>query len=328
MNSHSTPTIKDVAKESGLSLATVSKVINDLPVGKNSRRKVEEAIEKLGYRVNPYARALKSNKTYTVAILVPSLKHPFFANLTDELVECLTREGYRAVLMITNSDRETENECFTMVKNNKADGVVALTYNPDLEADGSIPIVTIDRHLGEMIPCVSSDNFRGGELAAKKLIELGCRKLLFLRASSKISGEPDKRYVGFESECDIQGIDYQSVLVTDTETEAPIYRFVEEHVRDGRFDYDGIFCNTDILAVRIRRFLEQRGVLVPDQVQIIGYDGIVNPFTGQYVCSTIVQPLEQMAQAAVTLLMNPVKTTEGMNVLLPVRYVPGGTTKD
>ena len=116
MKSDSTPTIKDVARESGLSLATVSKVINGLPVGKKSRRKVEEAIEKLGYRVNPYARALKSSKTNTIAILMPSLKHPFFAHLTDELIGCLTKEGFRSILMITNSDAETEQKCFSLVK--------------------------------------------------------------------------------------------------------------------------------------------------------------------------------------------------------------------
>ena len=328
MKSHTVPTIKDVAKESGLSLATVSKVINGLPVGKNSRRKVKEAIEKLGYRVNPYARALKSNKTNTIAILMPSLKHPFFANLTDELIECLTREGYRSILMITNSDRETEKECFSMVKNNKADGVIALTYHPDLEVDSSIPIVTIDRHLGDMIPCVSSDNFHGGELAAEKLIELGCRKLLFLRISAEIPGEPDKRCAGFESVCGKKGIPYQSVLVKDKDTEEPIFRFLEEHFGDGNYDFDGIFCNSDILAVRVRRFLENRGIGIPEQVQIIGYDGIFNPFTGGFVCSSIEQPLAQMSQAVVTLLMNYVEMTEGINVLLPVRYVSGGTTRD
>jgi len=328
MKSDSNPTIKDVARESGLSLATVSKVINGLPVGKNSRRKVDEAIEKLGYQVNPYARALKSSKTNTIVILMPSMKHPFFAHLTDELVECLTREGYRSILMITNSDTENEQKCFSLVKSKLADGVIALTYNEGLEVDNSIPIVTIDRHLSEMIPCVSSDNFRGGEIAAKKLIELGCRKLLFLRITSKVSGEPDRRCAGFEHICNLRNIEYRSVLVLNEDTEAPIYRFLEEHFSDGKMDFDGIFCNSDILAVRVKLFLENRGVRIPDQVQIIGYDGIINPFTGGYVCSTIEQPLAQMAQAVITLLMNPVESTEGMNIMLPVRYVPGGTTKD
>ncbi|MBQ3286057.1 MAG: LacI family DNA-binding transcriptional regulator [Ruminococcus sp.] len=328
MNKGSKPTMKDVAHECGLSLATVSKVINGLPVGKVSRQKVEAAIDKLGYQVNTYARALKSNKTYSVALVMPSLKHPFFAHLTDELIACLTREGYHSILMITNYDPKTEQKCFSLVKSNQADGVIALTYSPDLEVDQSIPIVTIDRHLGEDIPCVSSDNYRGGELAAKKLIELGCKKLLFVRITSKIQGEPNKRRAGFESVCQAQGIAYDTLLFNDDEPEEPIYRFLDEHISDGHIEYDGIFCNSDILAKQVILFLGEKNISVPDQVQIIGYDGIIDRFTNQYVCSTIEQPIAQMAQAAVTLMMNPVETTEGMNVMLSVRYVPGGTTKD
>jgi LacI family transcriptional regulator len=318
--------MKDVARESGLSLATVSKVINGLPVGKTSRRLVEDAIEKLGYQVNTYARALKSSKTYTVALIMPSLKHPFFAHLTDELVACLMRSGFRPMLMITNYDPEAEQKCFSMAHSKQVDGVIALTYKSDLTIDESIPIVTIDRHLGENIPCVSSDNYRGGELAAERLIALGCKRLLFMRISSRTPGEPDKRCAGFENCCSMSGADYETLLLYDEETEAPFYRFLDEHIRDGRLDFDGIFCNSDQLASRVMRFLQDRGIIVPKQVQIIGYDGIPDHFTSGCICSTIEQPIAQMAQAAVSLLMNPIKTTGGMNVCLPVRYIPGATT--
>lgn len=320
--------MKDVARESGLSLATVSKVINGLPVGKSSRQKVEAAIEKLGYQVNAYARALKSNKTYSVALVMPSLKHPFFAHLTDELTKCLSKNGYRALLMITNYDPEAEQKSFAMVRTNKMDGVIALTYSPDLKVGESIPIVTIDRHLDEGIPCVSSDNFRGGELAAKKLIELGCKKLLFTRITSRIQGEPNKRCAGFESVCQEQNVDYDTLLLCDDEPEEPIFRFLEDHIKDGTLEYDGVFCNSDILASRVIRFLNEKGISVPDQVQIIGYDGIIDRFSDRYVCSTIEQPIAMMAETAVTILLNPSDTTTGANICLPVRYVSGGTTKD
>ena len=328
MKNDSNPTMKDVARECGLSLATVSKVINGLPVGKASRQKVEAAIGKLGYHVNAYARALKGSKTYSVALVMPSLKHPFFAHLTDELTKCLTKYGYRAQLMITNYDPEAEQKSFAMVRTNKMDGVIALTYSPDLEVGESIPIVTIDRHLDSDIPCVSSDNFRGGELAAKKLIELGCKKLLFMRITSRIQGEPNKRCAGFENVCQTNNVDYDTLLLCDDEPEEPIYRFLDEHFKDGKAEYDGIFCNSDILARRVIRSLNEKSIGVPDQVQIIGYDGIIDRFTDQYVCSTIEQPIAMMAETAVTILLNPTETTSGANICLPVRYVPGGTTKD
>ena len=328
MKPDQTPTMKDVAQESGLSLATVSKVINGLPVGKVSRQKVEAAIDKLGYQVNDYARALKSSKTYTIALVMPSLKHPFFAHLTDELTKNLMKRGYRSLLMITNYDPESEQKSFAMVRTNKMDGVIALTYSPDLEVGDSIPVVTIDRHLDSYVPCVSSDNFRGGEMAAEKLIELGCKKLLFMRITSPIQGEPNKRLAGFENVCKMRNFDYETFLLNDNEPDDPIYSFLDEHIKDGQFDYDGIFCNADMMACRVVRHLKSKGIGVPEQVQIIGYDGIIDRFTDQYVCSTIEQPIAQMAETAVNILLDFNNASEGMNICLPVRYVAAGTTKD
>ena len=319
--------MKDVARESGLSLATVSKVINDLPVGKNSRAKVEAAIEKLGYHVNAYARALKSSKTYSVALIMPSLKHPFFAHLTDELTKSLMRRDYHAMLMITNYDHTAEQKCFELVQSNKMDGIIALTYSPDIEALASVPIVTIDRHIGTEVPCVSSDNYRGGEIAAQKLVEFGCKKLAFMRISNPIPGEPDKRCSGFENFCNIHRIDYDSLLIHDEESEEPFYRYMDEHIKDGEPEFDGIFCNSDSLASRVISYLRSRDIRVPEQVQIIGYDGIANHYSSEYFCSTIKQPLTRMAETAVDLLLSPNVSPLGANICLPVEFISGGTTK-
>ena len=322
------PTMKDVAREAGVSLATVSKVINGISVREASRLRVEAAIKKLGYRLNAYARALKTNKTYCVAVVLPSLKHPFFAHLVDELTACLMKRGYICQLMITNYDSEAEQKCFSLVRSSKSDGVIALTYSPELEIDGSVPVVTIDRYFNSNVPCVSSDNYRGGELAAEKLLELGCSRLLFLQISDQVPGEPDKRLAGFENLCRQRGAAYETLVLRSEETETPFFRFLEERVCGGRLEFDGIFCNSDGLACRVLGFLKEKGVDVPGRVQIIGYDGIVDHFTGEHSCSTIEQPLQKMAEAAVRLLLNPGDALGGMNLCLPVRYVPGKTTRD
>ena len=322
------PTMKDVAREAGVSIGTVSKVINGIPVGESYRRRVEAAIRALGYHVNTYARGLKTNKTSCVALVKPSLRHPFFAHLTDELTACLMRRGYRSLLMITDFDPEAEQKCFNMVRQNKADGVIALTYSPDLETGDDLPIVTIDRHLGYQVPCVSSDNYAGGELAADKLLSLGCKKLLFVRIGPEIRGEADRRGQGFEHKCREHGADYTRLSLSDLETEAPIYRFLEQHLHDGALDFDGIFCNTDDLAARVIAHLRANGVDIPGQVQIIGYDGISDYATGRYACSTIEQPIAQMAEAAVEILLDPDRVFSGERCTLPIRYIPADTTRD
>lgn len=328
MKQNDTPTMKDVAREAGVSLGTVSKVINGIPVGEYYRKRVEAATQKLGYQVNNYARGLKTNKTYCIALVMPSLRHPFFAVLTNELSNCLMRYGYRSILMITNYDSVAEKNCLALVQQNKIDGVIALSYSPDLEIDDSVPVVTIDRHFNNELPCVSSDNYRGGEMAAEKLIELGCRSLLFMRIGPNIFGEADKRGPGFENACRMAKVSHESLIISDEDTEEPFYRFLEDHIQDGKLSFDGIFCNSDGLAVRVCDFLRERGIRIPEDVQIVGYDGIVNYATGRFSCSTIVQPVTEMAETAVKLLLDQDGAIPPANIALPVYFAPGGTTKE
>ena len=325
---NSNPTMKDVAKEAGVSLGTVSKVFNDVPVGASYRRKVEEAAERLHYQVNNYARGLKTNETRCIALLIPSLQHPFFSALTDEITAYLMSLGYRNMLMITNYDQDAEEKCITLVQQNKVDGIIGLTYIPALEVDPSVPFVTIDRHLNSSIPCVSSDNYQGGQLATEKLIELGCRNLLFLRIGSEIYGEVNKREAGFEAVCRERGIIHDSVTLSDTGTEEPFYEYQRSHITNGRLSFDGIFCNSDHLATHIIAFLNENGIRVPEDVQIIGYDGVPDFYSGRYYCSTIIQPVREMAAMCVDLILRKDRASLPSLVLLPVQYVPGGTTRE
>ena len=327
-SSKPTPTMKDVAREAGVSLGTVSKVFNNIPVGENYRKKVEAAAEKLHYQINDYARGLKTNKTFSIALLIPSLRHPFFAALTDEITASLMGSGYKNILMITNYDKDAEQKCLTLVRQNKVDGIIGLTYNPDLIVDASIPFVTIDRHLSASIPCVSSDNFRGGQMAAEKLLELGCRRLLFLRIGSDLYGEVNKRESGFESICRERQASYHSLILKDSDTEKPFYTYLQNHIKNGSLDYDGIFCNSDLLAIHIINFLNQNGIRVPNDVQIIGYDGIKDHYSGRYYCSTIVQPVREMAKTCVKLILLNERSALPSQILLPVQYAFGGTTRE
>ena len=322
------PTMKDVAREAGVSLGTVSKVVNGISVGEEYRLRVERATKKLGYQVNAFARSLKTNRTDCVALLMPSLYHPFYAILTDELSACLMRRGYRSLLMITNYDRDAEKKCFRLAQQNKVDGVIALTYSPDLEGGEGFPVVTIDRHLGSSVPCVSSDNYRGGGLAAEKLVSLGASKLLFMRIGPDVLGEADKRGAGFENFCRSQGVPYETMILNDRDTDAPFYCFLEERIRGGGLGFDGIFCHADWLASRVRAFLEAQGISVPGDVQIVGYDGMVDHATGRPYCSTIVQPIARMAETAVDILLDPARAFSGESICLPVTYAPGGTTRE
>ncbi|MBQ6734403.1 MAG: LacI family DNA-binding transcriptional regulator [Lachnospiraceae bacterium] len=320
--------MKDVAQEAGVSLGTVSKVFNNIPVGEDYRHRVREAAEKLGYQINSYARGLKTNRTQTVALILPLLHHPFFSALAEQLTGALMQRGYRALLFITNFDPDAEQRCIDMVRQNKADGIIALTYHPELRVDEGLPFVSIDRHFGTSIPCVSADNFGGGYLAGEKLISFGCKKPLFLRSGSHVVGEPDKRFAGFDACCRNAGLPCESLTLHDADGFTPFFEFLDKHVIRKKPSFDGIFCNTDSLTLLICDYLRSHGVRVPEDVQLIGFDGIKSLGTERYVCSTIVQPVAEMAQMAVDVLLTDSSAQSSALISLPVHYAYGGTTLD
>lgn len=322
------PTMKDVAQEANVALGTVSKVFNGLPVGDEYKQRVEKAARKLGYQVNVYARGLRASKTYTIALILPNVQHPFYSSMADYCCEILSNHGYRTLLATTTSDPKQEQKCVDMVQQNKVDGIIAITYNPDLEISDDVPFVIIDRKFNNKVPCVSSDNFAGGELAAQKLVENGCKNLLFIGEASPVAGEADKRVLGFKSYCEDNNVKHTEFRLFDnTQNSEKIHDFINKNSKKGKFAYDGIFCNTDFTARQVMKFLRENDITVPDDVQIIGFDGIKSFGFDEYYCSTIKQPLREMAEAAVDILLNKDRSTAPALICLPVTYCYGGTTK-
>lgn len=324
----SAPTMKDVALEAGVALGTVSKVINGLPVGESYRVRVEDAIKKLDYHVNSYAQGLKANKTYTIALLIPNTYHPFFGSLAYQINLSLLKRNYRMLLCSTEYDPSLEQEYVKMVQQNKVDGIIGLTYNPDLQVDPAIPFVSIDRTIDPHIPCVASDNFAGGQMAAEKLADLGCKNVAFLRVGSSLTNEPNKRKAGFENGCLARNLSYSMKILNDGDSLDEFTSFLNEHFHDGKLDFDGIFCVTDRTVFDVRKILAKMNVRVPEDVQMIGFDGIRNFGNADYVCSTIVQPVSDIAEMCVELLLQENMSAKPPLVCLPVSYAKGDTTRE
>jgi LacI family transcriptional regulator len=322
----SAPTMKDVAKEAGVALGTVSKVVNGIPVGEDYRIRVENAIHKLNYQVNSYAQGLKANKTYTVALLIPSTQHPFYAALVHYINMELTNRKYRMLLCCTDFDNNLEQEYVWMAQQNKVDGIIGLTYNPNLVVESGTPFVSIDRSMGSTIPCVACDNFAGGQLAAETLADLGCKKVAFLRTGSSLNNEPNKRKAGFENGCLVRGLEYEMKIINDGDSFDEFRIFLEEHLHDGKLDFDGIFCVTDHVAYHVLRILYNLKLRIPDDVQVIGFDG-VKFFDDSYSCSTIVQPVPEMAKMCVDLLLQDNMSSKPPLVCLPVSFAESYTTR-
>lgn len=320
--------MKDVAAEAGVALGTVSKVVNGLPVGDSYRIRVEEAIKKLNYQVNSYAQGLKLNKTHTAALLIPNTQEPFYGSLAYHINISLLKRKYRMLLCSTDYNMGQEQEYIKMAQQNKVDGIIGLTYNPDLVIEEGTPFVAIDRSLGAKIPCVASDNFAGGQLAAEKLADLGCKHVAFLRTGASLTNEPNKRKAGFENGCLSRNLSYEMKILNDGDPYEAFEEFLTAHMREGKLAFDGLFCVTDSLAYYIMKILRRLNQRVPEDVQVIGFDGIRHMGVQDYVCSTIVQPVADMAEMCVELLLQENMQVKPPLVCLPVTYAYGGTTSE
>ena len=318
----------DVAREAGVALGTVSRVVNGQPVGKEYRKKVEDAIARLGYRYNSSGRALRTDRTNSVALIIPNTINPYFASLVHHINIELEKRGRRGLLWLTEYNQKRENEVISMALQNRVDGIIALTYNPDLVIPDSVPFVTIDRFFSVSVPCVASDNFGGGWLAANRLAELGCKRLAFMRIGSTLTNEPSKRKEGFVSACVKLGLPFEVMTLEDGAPMTEFEDFLSAHLHGGRLDFDGLFFGTDSLAWRMIQVLRRMGVRVPEDVQVIGFDGIRMFGDQSLIVSTIVQPVQEIAEACVSTLLSRHLSGVPSLICLPVHYEYGGTTLD
>lgn len=327
-------TIREVAAAAGVSVGTVSKVLNNMYVKPTNRKKVETAIQDLGYQVNTYAQGLRAQQTYTVAVIVPDLVNPFFALLVNYVEQVLAAVGYRLLVCNSHCNADRELAYINMAKQNKVDGLISISYsNMDEYLEADIPFVSIDRQFRYPTCCISSDNDMGGRLAAQKFIDTGCRNVVYIRNGSHLLGETLKRGKSFMDVCEQAGINASSMDFGEETTLTrqqirKIYDFLERSVRDGKLIYDGIFTSSDVHAVAVERKLRDMNIRIPEDVQIIGYDGLRVLNTGDYAVSSIAQPVKDMAVACVDALVKMIeKKPVEDGVILPVRFVEGGTTK-
>jgi LacI family transcriptional regulator len=325
-------TIKDVAAEAGVAVGTVSKYLNNKSIREETRRRIVRAVEKFDYRVNTYARGLKTQRTETVALILPDIRQPFFSSVAYFVEKALERRNNKMLLCSSIGDRKMELKYINMAKQCKVDGIIGITYSDiDDAVTADIPFISIDRHFSSQVPCVTADNFGGGMLAAAKIIELGCEKPAYIGIGSTNLGEVDRRRSGFVEGCRQKGISpevFHFFEENNRTSEEIFFDLLAKHIKNGILDFDGLFVVTDEHAFSVIKALREMGIKVPQDVQVIGFDGIRQFNRYDFLVSTICQPVEQMAEVAVSHLFTKDRKTIPALTALPVEYCKGGTTRD
>ena len=321
-------TMKDVAQRAGVGVGTVSRVINRVPGVKESTLiKVNQAIKELNYIPDEYARGLKTKSSRTIALILPSVWYPFFSEFAYYVEKRLDKENYKLLLCNSNGNPTEEAKYIKMLKQNKIDAIIAITYS-DIEQYiySNIPFVSLDRYFDKKVSYVTSDNYEGGKLAARKLLEHGARSLAYVGSHSKYPNGTMLRRDGFRDYLENIGIDYKEIFLQEPVNDFTPYilEMLKVHPK-----IDGIFCHTDSLLLKLRKILNQYGYRVPEDIQLIGFDGMNLSSDLPLGISTIAQPVEQLANGAVDLVLRKIADPSLKNEtkMYPVRYVDGNTTK-
>lgn len=316
------PSIIDVAKAAGVGTTTVSRVISGKGyVSKESRTKVEKAINEISYSPSHAAQSLRSRQSSIVALFVPKLDHPFFSKMTECIEKELYLHHFRMVLSISQGNMKKESEIITMFNEGLVDGVVFITHNHYKNLDLSRPIVTIDRHLGDDIPFVTSDNYEATTQALQRLFDKGARSIGFLGGKPSVTSEVGKRYQAYLDFVRAKGLKEEVTYedIRHGEENALAHRFILEHG-----SCDAVFCGSDYLGLAVYEEALATHRAIPDDFKIIAYDGAISDsFVRLSVCQ---QNIPLMAKKVVKLLL---LRMEGKNVehvsVVPTDFVEGQT---
>ena len=323
-------TLKDVARETGLTVSTVSRVLNDRGyISKETRQKVYDAMKKLNYRPNEVARSLSKKTSNTIGVIVPHIKHPYFTDLISRLESQAYQRGYKIILCNSQEKEEKEREYLEMCTSNRVAGIILCSGTVAVEefAGSNIPLITLERYLENGTASVECDNRQGGRLAAQKLVDCGCKHLLHISGVQENAMPADQRGVGFDEVCEKEGISHKTMATSRSQYDQLEYHELIEGILRENPETDGIFASSDLIAAQILQVCWKMGIHVPEQIQLVGFDDVSVASLTTPQITTIHQPIREMAEMAMNLLQDAV---DGKVVpkrsILPVSLVERETT--
>lgn len=288
-------------------------------------------MKKLNYRPNIIAKQLQAQRTMTIGILVPTIANPFFGQLTYELERRFFKSGFRVMIGNAENDIDKERKYLQQLLARQVDGLVIATHNhqqqiPEYQHT-NMPIVSIDRYLRPTIPNVSSDNYQGGRLATQALLRRGARHILHTDSEQLFDRHDYLRQQAYEDVMKEHGLTPHTCSVDFGSTQDDKVALFNQLFTDYPA-VDGIFASNDMDAILLLQVAKHRGIRVPDDLQIVGYDGV--PTTRMMVpeLATIEQPIGEIARQAVQVLQSeinqqPVKDS----YTLPVEFIPAASVK-
>ena len=322
--------IKDVARRANTSVATVSRVLNKRGyISDEMYKKVYSAMDELDYHPNQIARSLFLHRTYYVGLIIPDVSHPFFSQLTKEIELAFNSRGYKLMLCDTIGETDREREYLGMLRENKVDGIIIGSHL--LETDdylkANLPIVSIDMDFGPEIINISSNHEKGGEIAAKTLIENGCKNVVQIMGNRKVKTTSHRRHEVFQHVMEENNCNCITLELESREFSTDAYRNIANRLFCSEVKIDGVFA-VDTIAARVIQAAHERGINIPGELKIIGYDGTDIADLTYPKLTTIQQSYRDISNSIVETLCAIIdgESPNARNVYHDVTLIKGGTT--
>ncbi|ENM5904632.1 substrate-binding domain-containing protein [Vibrio mimicus] len=302
-------TIKDVAREAGVSVATVSRVINKSPkASQASIDVVSLAMHKLGYRPNAAARALVNQSTNTIGVLVSDVSDPFFGTLVKAVDTVAHREGKHLLIGNGYHRAEEERRALELLINSRCDALVIHSKAlPDEElieyANEVKTLVLINRHIPQLADrCISLDNQKGAYLATDFLIRQGHRNIACISSSHQIE-DADQRIAGYQQALDEHGISLSSSYIEKASPDSEGGEQAMTNLLVKSLPFTAVVAYNDNMAAGALLVLEENGHSVPEQVSVIGFDDALISRYLRPRLTTVRYPIQLMAEKATQLAL-------------------------
>ena len=297
--------IGDVAKLAGVSRSTVSLVCNNKGyVSEETRKKIEKAMKELNYIPSELGRNLKMKKSGIVGIIVPDIAHPFFSTFIKYAEKELYSRGYKALVCGTAGREDVEEAYLQMLDRRTMDGVIMGAHSLKKERYLKIdrPIVTIDCYLADYIPTVHVDKRQVAEKAASLFLAKNRKKVVQLVSSHTIKNYEDEKEKVFREILQKKGCEVVDISVGYNTFTTEKYQDAAVRAFETCNDMDGIL-GVDMAAVACLREAQLRGRKVPEDLSIVAIDGTYITKIGPEILTAIVQPIEEMAQKLVSMII-------------------------
>src|SRR4051794_9486867 len=311
----STPaTLRDVARLAGVHPGTASRALNSETralVNRETAQRVLDAAEQLGYRPNPIARGLKTNRSYTIGVLIPDLTNPLFPPILRGIEDGLEEAGYTPLIANTDNDPDREQADWVTMQSRQVEGIIAATARRDNElleeiARSGTAVVLVNRRLADSAVSAATADDRGGQaLAVDHLVGLGHRRIGYIGGPIALSTGFD-RHQGFRDAMGAAGLEPDLVVEATAFTEKRGAEACRELLdRDG--EITGIVAANDLLALGCYDVFAERGIACPDQVSVTGFNDM--PFVDRFQppLTTIRIPHYEIGMAAAGLMLERIQ---------------------